>query len=94
MKMKLADLTNKVEEFHFLNSANIIILNAIGYMDRNNILVEADENDRMRIAINLIHEVIKNKYSDMQPAAATKTGKVFESVRESIDSESCFLINQ
>lgn len=79
----------KVEQFLFVNTADILILNTIAHLEKNKNMKNFTSKERIRKAILLIKEIKEKnpEYKSMLPANFTRNKAVYDAVRKAAAQE-------
>ena len=78
------DLVNNIDEYLFLNSADILLLNSVAQFDKPIGCTISSLDEKIRRSIGIARDVINSQFSQDQPAYSTKSREVFEVIRESL----------
>lgn len=70
----------EIESYRFLNTADILLMRAVGAMIESSRYADMQEEEKIRSAILLVRDVLRREFPELVPAAATKNASVFARV--------------
>lgn len=88
MQLDQGELIEDIESYRFLNTADILLMNAVHALEIAEKTKNTDTDALIRKAVLISCDVIKGSHSDLAPASATKNSVVFQDIRNSINRDS------
>lgn len=84
MKIPQEDILEKIESYRFLHTADILLMCVVGAMAKIPLYYSLQDEEKIRVAIVMVRDILHNDFPELAPAAATKSTTVFAKIVNSI----------